>query len=70
MLKFPKVNFAQLVKKFRGIQLKNLKLQPKLTLTMLLVGLVPMFVTGIMAYFYASNLLRNEVEGTMKLYSE
>lgn len=70
MLKFPKVNFAQLVKKFKGIQLKNLKLQSKLTLTMLVVGLLPMFITGIMSYFFASNLLRHEVEDTMKLYAE
>jgi len=52
MLKFPKIHFKQLLKKFKGIQLKNLKLQPKLTLTMLAVGLIPMFVTGIMSYFF------------------
>jgi len=70
MLKFPKIHFKQLLKKFKGIQLKNLKLQPKLTLTMLAVGLIPMFVTGIMSYFFASNLLHHEIENKMKLYGE
>lgn len=65
---FSKDGVHQILSGVRFGRLKKLKMQPKLIIFFLMVGLIPtLFVSGV-AYFFSNQILNSEIQSKTKLY--